>query len=216
MVPSREGANAPPLTRGGWEGFAVKAHASPSTRRFAHELGVDLALIKGSGKKNRVTKDDVQNFVKAQLALPRGASGSGLQIAEMPTIDFASFGAIETKPLSRIKKLSGAYLHRNWFTIPHVTQHDEADITGMEAFRKQLNEEYARQGIKITPLTFLLRAVVEALQQFPEFNASLDAGGENLVLKKYFHIGVAVDTPDGLVVPVLRDVNQKGIIQLAR
>ena len=196
--------------------ISAKAHASPSIRRFAHELGVDLTLVKGSGEKNRITKDDVQNFVKAQLAQPRGATGNGLQVAEMPATDFAQFGAVESKPLSRIKKLSGAYLHRNWVTIPHVTQHDEADITGMEAFRKQLNEEYAKQGIKITPLAFLLKAVVEALQQFPEFNASLDASGENLVLKKYFHIGVAVDTPDGLVVPVLRDVNQKGLIQLAK
>jgi len=139
-----------------------------------------------------------------------------LLVAEMPTVDFAKYGAVASKPLSRIKKLSGAYLHRNWVSIPHITQHDEADITGMEAFRKQLGTEYAAQGIKITPLAFLLRAVVEALQQFPDFNASLDASGENLILKKYFHIGVAVDTPDGLVVPVLRDVNQKGIVQLAR
>jgi pyruvate dehydrogenase E2 component (dihydrolipoamide acetyltransferase) len=131
-------------------------------------------------------------------------------------VDFAQFGAVEIKPLSRIKKLSGAYLHRNWVSIPHITQHDEADITEMEAFRKQLGTEYAAHGIKITPLAFLLRAVVEALQQFPDFNASLDASGENLILKKYFHIGVAVDTPDGLVVPVLRDVNQKGIVQLAK
>ena len=196
--------------------LAEKPHASPSIRRFARELGVDLTLVKGSGKKNRVTKDDVQNFVKAALAQPRGATGGGLKVAEMPAIDFAQFGAVESKPLSRIRKLSGAWLHRNWVSILHVTQHDEADISGMEAFRKQLNEEYASQGVKITLLAFLVRAVVEALQQFPEFNASLDAAGENLVLKKYFHIGVAVDTPDGLVVPVLRDVNQKGLIQLAR
>ena len=204
----------PPLGKGGLGG--ISAHANPSIRRFARELGVNLTLVKGSGLKNRITKEDVQNFVKAALAQPRGATGSGLQVAEMPVVDFAQFGAIETRSLSRIKKLSGAWLHRNWVTIPHVTQHDEADITGMEVFRKQLNEEYAKQGVKITPLTFLLRAAVEALQQFPEFNASLDASGENLVLKKYFHIGVAVDTPDGLVVPVLRDVNQKGLIQLTR
>ena len=134
----------------------------------------------------------------------------------MPEVDFAKFGAIESKPLSRIQKLSGAWLHRNWVSIPHITQHDEADITDMEAFRKQLGTEYAAQGVKITPLAFLLKAVMEALQQFPDFNASLDASGENLILKKYFHIGVAVDTPDGLVVPVLRDVNQKGIVQLAK
>ena len=190
------------------------AHASPSIRRFARELGVNLPQVKGSGEKGRVTKEDVQNFVKAALAQPR--STGGLQVAEMPVIDFAQFGAIESKPLSRIKKLSSAYLHRNWVSIPHVTQHDEADITEMEAFRKQIGAEYAAQGIKITPLTFLLKAVVEALQQFPDFNASLDASGENLILKKYFHIGVAVDTPDGLVVPVLHDVNQKGLVQLAK
>jgi pyruvate dehydrogenase E2 component (dihydrolipoamide acetyltransferase) len=187
------------------------AHASPAIRRFARELGVDLAQVRGGGQKGRVTKDDVQNFVKAALA--RGAGG--LRIAEMPVVDFAQFGEIEIRPLSRIRKLSGPYLHRNWVSIPHVTQFDEADITEMEAWRRQLNEEYARQGIKITPLAFFLKVVVEALRQYPEFNASLDASGENLVLKKYCHIGVAVDTPEGLVVPVLRDVDQKGIVQLA-
>jgi pyruvate dehydrogenase E2 component (dihydrolipoamide acetyltransferase) len=196
------------------ENSGGKAHASPSIRRFARELGVNLPLVNGSGIKGRVTKEDVQNFVKAALAQPRGTGG--LQVAEMQVVDFAKFGAIESKPLSRIKKLSGAYLHRNWVSIPHITQFDEADITDMEAFRKQLGTEYAAQGVKITPLVFLLRAVVEVLQKFPDFNASLDASGENLVLKKYFHIGVAVDTPDGLVVPVLRDVNQKGLVQLAR
>ena len=210
--PSSQGA-AQTSFRSGDMSQRSKAHASPAIRRFARELGVDLAQVKGSGAKGRITKDDVQNFVKAALA--RGMAG-GLQVAAMPAIDFAQFGAVETRPLSRIRKLSGTNLHRNWVTIPHVTQHDEADITEMEAFRKQLNEEYAKQGIKITPLAFLLRAVVEALQQFPDFNASLDASGENLILKKYFHVGVAVDTPDGLVVPVLRDVNQKGIVQLAR
>ncbi len=191
-----------------------KAHASPSIRRFARELGVNLAQVRGSGTKGRVTREDVQNFVKAALAQPRGAGG--LQVAEMPAVDFSKFGPVESKPLSRIKKLSGAYLHRNWVSIPHITQHDEADITEMEALRKKLSTEYAAQGIKITPLAFMLKAVVETLQQYPDFNASLDAGGESLVLKKYFHIGVAVDTPDGLVVPVLRDVNQKGIVQLAK
>ncbi len=191
-----------------------KAHASPSIRRFARELGVNLALVRGSGAKGRVTKEDVQNFVKAALAQPRGAGG--LQVAEMPVVDFSRFGPVENKPLSRIKKLSGSYLHRNWVSIPHVTQHDDADITEMEALRKKMAAEYAAQGIKITPLAFMLKAVVEVLRQYPEFNASLDAGGENLVLKKYFHIGVAVDTPDGLVVPVLRDVDQKDVVQLAR
>jgi pyruvate dehydrogenase E2 component (dihydrolipoamide acetyltransferase) len=194
-----------------------KAHASPAIRRFARELGVQIAQVKGSGEKGRVTKDDVQNFVKAALAQPRGAAGgNGLQVLAMPVVDFAKYGAIETRPLSRIKKISGANLHRNWVTIPHITQFDEADITEMEAFRKELNAEYARQNIKITPLAFMLKAVVVALQQFPEFNASLDASGENLVLKQYFHIGVAVDTPNGLMVPVLRDVDKKGIVQLAK
>ncbi|MGA9666258.1 MAG: dihydrolipoyllysine-residue acetyltransferase [Gallionella sp.] len=194
-----------------------KAHASPAIRRFARELGVQIAQVKGSGEKGRVTKDDVQQFVKAALSQPRGATGgNGLQVLALPVVDFAKFGAIETRPLSRIKKISGANLHRNWVTIPHITQFDEADITEMEVFRKELNVEYARQNIKITPLAFMLKAVVVALQQFPEFNASLDNGGENLVLKKYFHIGVAVDTPNGLMVPVLRDVDKKGIVQLAK
>jgi pyruvate dehydrogenase E2 component (dihydrolipoamide acetyltransferase) len=196
---------------------AGKAHASPAIRRFARELGVQIGQVKGSGEKGRVTKDDVQSFVKNALAQPRGAAGgNGLQVLAMPVVDFAKFGAIETMPLSRIKKISGANLHRNWVTIPHITQFDEADITEMEVFRKELNTEYAKQKIKITPLAFMLKAVVVALQQFPEFNASLDAGGENLVLKKYFHIGVAVDTPNGLMVPVLRDVDKKGIVQLAK
>jgi pyruvate dehydrogenase E2 component (dihydrolipoamide acetyltransferase) len=193
-----------------------KAHASPSIRHFARELGVDLTRVRGSGEKGRITKNDVQSFVKATLAQPQGGSGGGLQVSAMPVVDFSRYGVIETKPLSRIKKLSGANLHRNWVSIPHITQHDEADITEMEVFRKELGEEYSKQGIKITPLAFLLKAVVTAMQQHPDFNSSLDASGENLVLKKYFHIGVAVDTPDGLMVPVLRDVDQKGIVQLAK
>lgn len=190
------------------------AHASPSIRRFARELGVSLPQVSGSGEKGRVTKDDVQNFVKKSLAQPAG--GSGLQVLEMPVVDFAKYGAIETKPLSRIKKISGANLHRNWVTIPHVTQFEEADISEMEAFRKELGVEYAKQDFKITPLAFMLKAAAITLKHFPDFNASLDASGENLVLKKYIHIGVAVDTPDGLMVPVIRDVDQKGIVQLAK
>ncbi|MEQ1836512.1 MAG: dihydrolipoyllysine-residue acetyltransferase [Candidatus Nitrotoga sp.] len=194
-----------------------KAHASPSIRHFARELGVDLTRVKGSGEKGRITKNDVQSFVKVALAQPQGGSGGGgLQVSAMPIVDFSRYGVIETKPLSRIKKLSGANLHRNWVSIPHITQHDEADITEMEVFRKELGEEYSKQGIKITPLAFLLKAVVTSMQQYPNFNSSLDASGENLVMKKYFHIGVAVDTPDGLVVPVLRDVDQKGMVQLAK
>lgn len=195
--------------------MGISAHASPAIRRFARELGVDIGQVKGSGEKGRVTKDDVQLFVKAALAQPRGAAGgNGLQVLDMPIFDFAKFGTIESRPLSRIQKISGANLHRNWVTIPHVTQFDEADITDMEAFRKQLGAEYAKQNIKITPLAFMLKAVVAALQKFPKFNTSLD--GENLIYKQYFHIGVAVDTPDGLMVPVLRDVDKKGIVQLAQ
>lgn len=194
------------------------AHASPSIRRFARELGVDLTLVKGSGEKGRVTKDDVQNFVKQSLAQPRGAAtGNALPgLLPWPDVDFAKFGEIESKPLSRIKKISGANLHRNWVMIPHVTQFEEADISEMEAFRKELGAEYAKQNIKITPLAFMLKAAAITLKHFPDFNASLDASGENLVLKKYIHIGVAVDTPDGLMVPVIRDVDQKGIVQLAK
>ena len=193
------------------------AHASPSIRRFARELGVNLPQVRGSGEKGRVTKDDVQNFVKQSLAQPHGASGgNGLQVLEMPVVDFAKFGPVETKALSRIKKISGANLHRNWVTIPHVTQFEEADISEMEAFRKELGTEYAKENFKITPLAFLLKASAITLKHFPDFNASLDASGENLVLKKYIHIGVAVDTPDGLMVPVVRDADQKGIVQLAK
>ena len=213
VTPTPTTAPVPPFYKVGVGGIS-KAHASPSIRRFARELGVDLARVKGSGEKNRVTKSDVQGYVKA--ALSQGGTGGGLQVLAMPVVDFAKFGTIESKPLSRIQKISGANLHRNWVTIPHITQHDEADITDMEIFRKQLGEEYSSQGIKITPLAFILKAAAEALQQFPNFNASLDASGENLILKKYFHIGVAVDTPDGLMVPVLRDVNQKGLVQLAK
>jgi pyruvate dehydrogenase E2 component (dihydrolipoamide acetyltransferase) len=214
-IPARGTPGGAPLVHS--DPSAGKAHASPAIRRFARELGVQIGQVKGSGEKGRVTKDDVQQFVKNALSQPRGATGgNGLQVLPMPVVDFAKFGAIETRPLSRIKKISGANLHRNWVTIPHITQFDEADITDMEVFRKELNVEYAKQKIKITPLAFMLKAVVVALQQFPEFNASLDAGGENLVLKQYFHIGVAVDTPNGLMVPVLRDVDKKGIVQLAK
>jgi pyruvate dehydrogenase E2 component (dihydrolipoamide acetyltransferase) len=197
-------------------GFA-RAHASPSVRRFARELGVDLGRVKGSGPKDRVLKEDVQNFVKAELARPRGAEGgTGLNLPPLPQVDFAKFGPVSTQPLSRIKKLSGANLHRNWVTIPHITQHDEADITGLEEFRKVQVEEAKKQGIRFTILSFLMKAVVVALKQCPEFNASLSADGESLVLKQYFHIGVAVDTPNGLVVPVIRDVDKKGLLELAK
>ena len=208
----------PPLTKGGDEvgGFA-RAHASPSVRRFARELGVDLPRVKGTGPKERVTKDDVQNYVKGELSRPRApGGGTGLNLLPLPQVDFARFGPISTQPLSRIRKLSGANLHRNSVTIPHVTQHDEADITELEEFRKIQTEEAKKQGIRFTILCFLLKAVVVALKQHPEFNASLTADGESLVLKQYFHVGVAVDTPNGLVVPVIRDVDKKGLMELAK
>ncbi|HMK13402.1 MAG TPA: dihydrolipoyllysine-residue acetyltransferase [Burkholderiales bacterium] len=193
---------------------AQLSHASPSVRRFARELGVDLAHVVGSGPKNRVLKEDVQGYVKGELSRPR--AGAGFTIPEMPQVDFAKFGAIEMIQLSRIKKLGGANLHRNWIGIPHVTQHDEADITDLEVFRKSSSAETEKQGFKLTMLSFLIKACVTALKAHPEFNASLDKSGENLVLKKYYHIGVAVDTPEGLVVPVIRDADRKGVFDLAR
>jgi pyruvate dehydrogenase E2 component (dihydrolipoamide acetyltransferase) len=193
-------------------------YASPAIRVFARELGVDLAQVKGSGRKGRITKEDVQGFVKGALAAPRppaaaSGGGAGLNLLPWPQVDFAKFGAVETKPLARIKKISGANLSRNWVMIPHVTQNDEADITEMEAFRKAEGEKL--KDVKLTPLVFLIKAAVVALKKFPSFNASLDTAGENLVLKKYFHIGIAVDTPDGLMVPVIRDCDKKGLIDLA-
>jgi pyruvate dehydrogenase E2 component (dihydrolipoamide acetyltransferase) len=196
-----------------------KAHASPSVRRFARELGVDLPRVKGSGPKERVTKDDVQAYVKSELARPRsegGGGGLGFNLPPMQLVDFSKFGPVSTQPLSRIKKLSGGFLHRNWVSIPHVTQHDEADITELEAFRKAQADEAKKSGIKFTMLGFLMKAAVVALKQFPEFNASLSPDGESLILKNYYHIGVAVDTPGGLVVPVIRDVDKKGLLEIAR
>jgi pyruvate dehydrogenase E2 component (dihydrolipoamide acetyltransferase) len=193
------------------------AHASPSVRRFARELGVNLGRVKGTGPKDRVLKDDVQNYVKSELARPRGAEGGlGLNLPPLAPVDFAKFGPVTTQPLPRIKKLSGGFLHRNWVSIPHITQQDEADITELEEFRKVQVEEAKKQGVRFTILCFLLKAVVVALKQCPEFNASLSADGESLVLKQYFHVGVAVDTPNGLVVPVLRDVDKKGLMELAK
>ena len=210
-------ANAPADEKAGVEAGLAQAHASPSARRFARELGVNLARVKGTGPKERVLKEDIQNYVKGELAHPRGAEGgAGLNLLPLPQVDFAKFGAITTQPLSRIRKLSGANLHRNWVTIPHVTQNDQADITELEEFRKIQTEEAKKQGIRFTILCFLLKAVVVALKQHPEFNASLSADGENLVLKQYFHIGIAVDTPNGLVVPVIRDVDKKGLMELAK
>ena len=203
---------------------AFKPHASPSVRKFARELGADLSKVQGSGPKGRITQEDVQAFVKGVLtrapasasAAAAPAGGAPFNLPEWPQVDFAKFGPIELKPLSRIKKLSGANLHRNWISIPHVTQFDEADITELEAFRKESGAASEKQGFKLTMLAFLIKACITALRQYPEFNASLERGGENLVLKKYFHIGVAVDTPDGLVVPVIRDADRKGVYDLAR
>jgi pyruvate dehydrogenase E2 component (dihydrolipoamide acetyltransferase) len=196
-----------------------KAHASPSVRRFARELGVDLSRVKGSGPKERVTREDVQGYVKSELARPRsegGGGGLGFNLPPMQPVDFSKFGPVSTQPLSRIKKLSGGFLHRNWVSIPHVTQHDEADITELEAFRKAQADEARKSGIKFTMLGFLMKAAVVALKQFPEFNASLSPDGESLILKNYYHIGVAVDTPGGLVVPVIRDVDKKGLLEIAK
>ena len=196
-------------------------HASPSIRKFARELGVDLARVQGSGPKGRIQKEDVQAYVKGALAgkaiaAPAAKGVGGLDVLAWPDVDFAKFGPVELKARSRIKKLSAANLHRNWVMIPHVTQFDEADITELEVFRKSNTAETEKQGFKLTMLAFLIKACITALRQYPEFNASLDRGGENLVLKKYFHIGVAVDTPDGLMVPVIRDADRKGVYDLAR
>lgn len=194
------------------EGFK-KAHASPSVRKFARELGADLSQISGSGVKNRILKEDVKVWVKQ--ALEKG-TGGGLGVEPMPEIDFGQFGEIEVQELTRINKLTGKFLHRNWVTVPHVTQFDEADITELEKFRKQLNEENAKDGTRVTVLAFLMKALVSALKEFPRFNSSLDHTGENLILKHYVNIGVAMDTPDGLVVPVIRDCDRKSLIELAK
>jgi len=188
-------------------------HASPSVRRFARELGVDLAAVSGTGPRARILHDDVQKYVKATLtgSAPRGG---GLDLLPWPKVDFAAFGPVERRPLSRLRKLAGANLARNWAMIPHVTQVDEADITALEAHRKQLHEEQGAGGAKVTLLPFLMKACVAALRQFPDFNASLD--GDALVLKRYLHLGFAADTPNGLMVPVVRDVDQKDVLQLAR
>ncbi|MBN9115673.1 MAG: dihydrolipoyllysine-residue acetyltransferase, partial [Pandoraea sp.] len=197
------------------------SHASPSVRKFARELGVDVTQVKGTGPKGRVVVDDVRNFIKSALAGNRPAvsgaapaGGGELNLLPWPKIDFSKFGPIEPKALSRIKKISGANLHRNWVMIPHVTNNDEADIGELEAFRVQLNKENEKAGVKVTMLAFVVKACVMALKKFPTFNASLD--GDNLVFKQYFHIGFAADTPNGLVVPVVRDADKKGVFEIAR
>lgn len=192
-------------------------HAGPGARRLANELGIDLSQLSGTGAKGRVTRADVQGFIKQSMqGGSAAATGSGLQLPSAPKIDFTKFGDIETKPLSKIQKNSGVNLQRNWVSIPHVTQFGESDITELEAFRQEQKKAAAAQGVKLTPLAFMLKAVVHALREFPHVNASLDPSGGNLILKKYFHIGVAVDTPNGLVVPVIRDVDQKGLFDLAK
>ena len=196
------------------------SHASPSVRKFARELGVNLALVKATGTKNRIVQTDVQAYVKGELAKPRtdnmGAGVSGLATLPMPVIDFSQFGEISHKALSRIKKLSGANLHRNWVTAPHVTQFDEADITDLEDFRKSMQADAEKRGVKLTMLAFLIKASVNALKAYPNFNASLSPDGDSLILKNYFNVGFACDTPDGLVVPVVRDVHQKDVLDIAR
>jgi pyruvate dehydrogenase E2 component (dihydrolipoamide acetyltransferase) len=199
-------------------------YASPAVRLFARELGVDLQKVEGSARGGRISREDVQQFVKGALAGGGAAvagGGNGLNLLPWPKVDFSKFGEVEVKPLSKIKKISGANLARNWAMIPHVTQHDDADITGLEALRVALNKENAASdksgaGIKLTMLAFIMKASVAALQKFPDFNSSLDAGGENLTLKKYFHVGFAADTPNGLVVPVVRDCDRKGVVEIAR
>lgn len=196
------------------------AHASPSVRKFARQLGVNLSLISGSGAKNRILESDVQAFVKGELAKPRtenmGAGLGALAALPMPVIDFSQFGEIETKPLSRIKKISGANLHRNWVTAPHVTQFDQADITDLEEFRKSMQHDAEKRGVKLTMLAFLIKASVNALKAYPNFNSSLSSDGDSLILKNYYNIGFACDTPDGLVVPVVKDVQQKDVLAIAR
>ncbi|PSU44674.1 dihydrolipoyllysine-residue acetyltransferase, partial [Photobacterium frigidiphilum] len=216
---------AAPATTGDFQENNEYAHASPVVRRLAREFGVNLSKVKGTGRKSRIQKEDVQNYVKDALkrlesgaaASAKGGDGSALGLLPWPKIDFSKFGEIETKPLSRIKKISGANLHRNWVMIPHVTQWDNADITALEAFRKEQNAIEAKKdtGMKITPLVFIMKAVAKALEAFPSFNSSLSDDGASLILKKYVNVGIAVDTPNGLVVPVFKDVNKKGIYELS-
>ncbi|MEJ2452581.1 MAG: dihydrolipoyllysine-residue acetyltransferase [Candidatus Thiodiazotropha sp.] len=208
----------PPVPVGDTVSEGKTPHASPSVRRFARELGVDLNLVKGSGPKGRVTRDDVQNFVKRSLqgGQVARAAASPFDLPAGPEVDYAKFGEIETQPLNRIKKISGAHLHRCWLTVPHVTQFDEADITELEAFRKAQKVMAEKQDIRLTFMPFLMKAVAAALKQMPIFNAALAPEGDSLIYRHYVHIGIAVDTPNGLVVPVIRDVDQKGVFDLAR
>ena len=218
-APKAPSAPAPSVSKPINEENFSAAHASPGVRRFARELGVDLGSVKGSGPKGRILREDVQSFVKSvmQTGGTAAASGSGLgfNLPAWPVIDFEKFGPTEKQALSRIKKISGPALHRNWITIPHITQHDEVDITDLETFRKSLSKDAEKAGLKITPLALIMKAVVAALKRHPEFNSSLAPEGDSLIIKRYFHIGVAVDTPGGLVVPVIRDADKKGIMEIA-
>jgi pyruvate dehydrogenase E2 component (dihydrolipoamide acetyltransferase) len=193
----------------------ARAYASPAVRKFARELGVDLGRVGGSGRKGRILKDDVKGFVKQALTQGLPATGGGLGVEPMPEIDFSQWGDVEIQKLSKINKLTGKFLHRNWVTVPHVTQFDQADITDLDAFRKTMAAEYKDKGVKITMLAFLIKAVVSGLRELPRFNSSLDPSGENLILKHYYNVGIAVDTPDGLVVPVVRDADCKSLVAIA-
>ncbi len=195
---------------------SAKAHASPSVRRFARELGVDLGLVYGTGPKGRILKEDVKSFTKSIMSGEKLANKGAFATPEVPPVDFSRFGEIEQKPLSRLKRLGGQALHRSWITVPLVTQFDEADITELEAFRKSKLDNAKAEGVKLTLVTFLVKAAVVALQKFPEFNSSIEPSGDNLIIKKYYHIGVAVNTDDGLVVPVVKDVDKKGLFDIAR
>jgi pyruvate dehydrogenase E2 component (dihydrolipoamide acetyltransferase) len=202
------------------EAAFLLAYAGPGVRKLARELGVDLGKVKGSGSKGRIQKEDVEAAAKgapakaAPAAATASGAGLGVDLLPWPKVDFAKFGPVELKPLARIKKISGANLHRNWVLIPHVTNHDDADITDLEAFRVQLNKENEKSGVKVSMLAFMIKAAVATLKKFPDFNASLD--GDNLILKQYYHIGFAADTPQGLVVPVIRDADQKGVVAIAK
>ena len=207
-------APAAPAVAEAAEEHERKPHASPAVRKFARELGVDLQAVRGTGLNGRIFRTDVQNFVKSAIVSPSRPSGGALELAPWPKVDFAKFGEIETRPLSRIRRLSRTNLARNWAMIPHVTQFDETDVTELEALRHELTETHVRDGVRVTLLAFVLKALVSALGQYPEFNSSLE--GDNLILRKYFHFGFAADTPEGLVVPVVRDVDKKGVLQIAR
>lgn len=221
-APQAASVTTPPAAVAAANSNGQKSHASPSVRKFARELGVDLLRVSGSGPKGRILLEDVQGFVKGVMSgssaapVASGGGGMGMSLLPWPSLDFSKFGETELQPLSRIKKISGPNLHRNWVMMPHVTQFDDADITELEEFRKSANESLAKSGVKLTMLAFVIKASVSALKKFPAFNASLDANGENLILKHYYHIGFAADTPNGLVVPVVKNVDKKGIAEIAK